>query len=152
VQPAPTVASEPTPTPTSPAIAGAETKPAPVLPAEKDEPELVVLAEDDKFIAVEEKTTTTAELSTDTGTSTAPTSTPQYANWAERLLASPKKTLEYSYIALSGLILIVILLMINKEIERHHLKHIFYGLALLVLMYLLLSASKAILVSEVIVK
>lgn len=165
VTPAPAPKPQPTPTaprpapvaPTpTPAVAGAETKPA-VLPAETEKPQLVVLAEDDKFIAVEEKATSTPELITDAPSGVNPAVSdaeivPEYSSWYERLLASPRKTLEYSYIALSGLILIVILLMINKEIERHHLKHIFYGLALLVLMYILLSASKALLVGEVMVK
>ncbi len=175
VKPTPAPAPKPTPTPkpaptqvavvtpsASPTVAGAESKPA-VLSEEKETPKatssdatkLVTLAEDDKFIAVEEVKTGKPELITDAPSGATPTSTeaaPKYASWSDRLLASPRKTLEYSYIALSGLILIVILLMVNKEIERHHLKHILYGLMLLVLMYILLSASKAILVGEVLVK
>lgn len=149
---------------TSPAVAGATAKPTapeaskPVVLAEEtpkpQETKLVTIAEDEKFIAVEEITTGTPELISDAPSNPASTTAevPKYSSWSDRLLASPKRTLEYSYIALSGLILIVILLMINKEIERHHLKHIFYGLALLVLMYLLLSASKAVLVGDVLVK
>lgn len=146
----PTVAGE---SKTKQVLAEQETRPEPVKPPST---KLVTLAEDEKFIAVQELSTTARpELIEDApsnpSTSTSST-TVKYANWADRLLSSPRKTLEYSYIALSGLILIVILLMINKEIERHHLKHIFYGLALLVLMYVLLSASKAILVGEVLIK
>jgi len=170
--PAPKPAPIPRPLPTqvavnptasaSPAVAGAQAKPI-VLAEEKEvqaEPKLIVLAEDDKFIAVEEVGTGKPELIQDGpaggGQASNPASSteaaPKYASWYDRLLASPRKTLEYSYIALSALILIVILLMVNKEIERHHLKHICYGLGLLVLMYILLSASKAILVGEVLIK
>jgi hypothetical protein len=146
---------------TSPTVAGATTKPSSqeaskpaVLAEETPKQNLVTIAEDEKFIAVEEITIGTPELISDAPSNPASTTaeTPKYSSWSDRLLASPKRTLEYSYIALSGLILIVILLMVNKEIERHHLKHIFYGLALLVLMYILLSASKAILIGDVLVK
>ncbi len=171
--PAPDQVAQPKPTPTqvavvtpnpAPTVAGtAESKEETRVAGESavTDQKLVTIAEDEKFIAVEEITPAgggqagTPELISDPPSGPATTTdapAPKYASWSERLLSSPHKTLEYSYIALSGLILIVILLMINKEIERHHLKHIFYGLLLLVLMYVLLSASKAVLVGEVLVK
>lgn len=143
--------------PSAPQVAGEAKQPEAAVLAEQTtapESKLEVIAEEDKFIAVQEVSTGEPELISDLPT--APVAVgepaPNYSSWSDRLLASPRKTLEYSYIALSGLILVVILLMINKEIERHHLKHILYGLLLLVLMYILLSASKAILVGEVLVK
>ncbi len=148
-QPVPAPIPVPTPKPET-QIAGAGE-----VSNEETEPDtkLVTLAEDDKFIAVQEVTTGEPELISDapSGPAVQPEA-PQYSTWYQRFVSSPQKTLEYSYIALSGLILITILLMTMKEIQRHHLKHIAYGVLLLFLMIGLLATSKALIVGQVLVK
>jgi uncharacterized protein YkwD len=155
-QPQPVPSTQNSPEASEPEVAGEEVLVQEEEPAPEPEKTLVVLAEDDKFIAVQEvQEGENPELISDPPSNSQPaqmSEAPKYSTWYERLAASPRRTLEYSYIAISGLILLVILLMVNKEIQRHHLKHICYGLLMLVLMFSLLSASKAILIGEVVVK
>ncbi len=66
-----------------------------------------------------------------------------YASGWERLIASPKKTLQYFYMILAALIVLSLAAVFLVEVGRQHLLHIFYGFSLLLLMGFFIYAARA---------
>lgn len=60
-----------------------------------------------------------------------------YSSTFERLISSPSMLLSLTYLFLGFLILIFIVLILLIEINRHHFRHIFYGIALILLILIL---------------
>ncbi len=64
------------------------------------------------------------------------TTNPSYSSFFEKILFSGSYYIELSYFLLIGIIIMAILLMIVIEVEKHHKKHIIYGVLMLAIVVL----------------
>ncbi len=110
---------------TQPEIAGAstETTPKPTLKIIEQ-----VDKEKEKFMGVEnttllESTPETPRVST----------TDKYSTWYQRIAVSPTNTIKAIYSTILALVLIAMILVLSKEYQKHHYKHLMMGLLLIVL-------------------
>ncbi len=55
------------------------------------------------------------------------------SNWYMRLAVQPTNTIKIVYGTIFGLILVAMILVFSKEYQRHHTKHLFFGLLLITL-------------------
>lgn len=74
-----------------------------------------------------------------------------YSSSLEKILTSPQKTVRYSYWIIGAIIILALILMVFIEIKRQHPLHIFYGLALLVLLAVGVYFSQQIAISSIVV-
>jgi len=116
-----------------PSVAGATTENIPkenIIP----EPKVKVIEETDKLITVknenatEEQTPTIVENQNNKPMST----------WYERFIISPTKTIKTIYFVILGLILLSMILMLSKEYQKHHTKHLILGILLIVIILALI--------------
>jgi len=146
--PAKQVAIAPTTETIEPTVAGATTSntPKPVPTATNTpkvvttpkiamapvEPKITVINEADKFIAVKNDEVAAAPIPLVTTTvETKPMST-----WYERLIVTPTKAIKTIYSILFSLILISMGLMLTKEYQKHHAKHLVMGMAMIFILVL----------------
>ena len=84
----------------------------------------------EKFIAVEN----TSNSSTTVKTAEAPKIvTDKYSTWYQRLAVNPTNTIKAIYGTIVGFALLSILLVLSKEYQKHHYKHLLMGVLLIVL-------------------
>jgi len=116
------------------------------------EENLVVLEETDTFISVEDTgQTAPVEEPTVGGTeATGLVAQPDVSIW-QRLLSQPRTLLEWAYIVLGALVLLVLTAMILVEVEVQHPRHIAYGVGLLVLMLVLLYINRTMILPELLI-
>ena len=74
-----------------------------------------------------------------------------YSTWFDRVLASPEKSLSLAYIILSIIILTGLISMIFVEIKRYHLRMIFLGVGLLIVILGLFFIYKNIIISPLLI-
>lgn len=76
----------------------------------------------------------------------------QYASKLEEFLATPRTALFYIYVAIIIIVSISLLLNIFVEIRRQHSRHIFYGITLLLMLFLLVFANKSAFLSPLLIR
>jgi hypothetical protein len=108
-------------------------------------PPLKVLSESDTYIAVE------SQPIPENGSQIAVAQNAVESSWFEKALVSPKRTMNTLYLLLGGVILLSLILMISIEIRKQHLKHIAYGVGLLVLILALSYIYRTFIFAHVIV-
>ena len=84
-------------------------------------------------------------------TSIGTTTNLKYSNWFEKLLMSPKKWLSLSYLILSSLIILGLILMIFIEIKRQQWRYIFLGVGLLAIIIGLLYIYESVLFAPLLI-
>lgn len=145
--PAKQVAIAPTTKTIEPTVAGATTSntPKPVPTATKIpkvvttpkvavvtvEPKVTVINEADKFIAVKNDEVAATPIPLTTTVEAKPMST-----WYQRLIVTPTNAIKVIYSILFGLILISMGLMLTKEYQKHHAKHLVMGMAMIFILIL----------------
>src|SRR3989338_512287 len=124
-KPAPLAVASPAPTLTSVVHAKAGTTPQPG--SEK----VVPIISDNQFIAV--RNTDVGDAAPTSSESDVPTTlgTTEYATLPQKVLSSPKMFLDLAYLLVAALVLFAILLSLGIELRKHHAKHIFSGLVML---------------------
>lgn len=107
-------------------------------------PEIQTIEETDKFIAVKNNSVIN-EASNEVPSTYAVAQNDvskkensKLSTWYERLIVNPVNVIRYVYLAILGLVFIAILLMLKKEYQKHHKKHLAMGLALMLVMIVLI--------------
>lgn len=106
-------------------------------------PEVKVIEETDKFIAVKNNVIQNEMSEVPSNSAIAETygnneKNTKLSTWSDRFIVSPTKTIEYIYISILGLVLVATALMLKKEYQRHHRKHLAMGLALMLVIIVLI--------------
>jgi len=103
----------------------------------EDKTEVKIIEETDKFIVAKNENVT--EEVTPVVTSTLPQNKSEsISTWYDRFIVNPTNTIKYIYVTILGLIIIAISLMLTKEYQEHHKKHITMGFALMFVVIVLL--------------
>jgi len=103
----------------------------------EDKIEVKIIEETDKFIVA--KNENVIEEVAPVVTSTLPQNKSEsISTWYDRFIVNPTNTIKYIYITILGLIIIAISLMLTKEYQEHHKKHIAMGFALMFVVIVLL--------------
>lgn len=111
-----------------PSVAGATTE---NIPKENiiQEPKVKVIEETDKLITVKNENATEEQ----TPTIVENQNIKPMSTWYERFIISPTKTIKTIYFVILGLILLSMILMLSKEYQKHHTKHLILGIILIVI-------------------
>ena len=135
-------------------VAGASTE-NPILPEEKQPkvedkfPNIKIIEETDKLIVVqndisENKISENVNSSNDIAqTDVSNGKNTKVSTWYERFIVSPTNTIVYIYITILGLVLIATILMLKKEYQEHHKKHLIFGFVLIFLIIILICVISA---------
>lgn len=141
-EPAPAQVPEPAPAPVpepTPSVAGAENESPKVAITPKEVVKVVVpkvepVVEEERFVAVKNVEVEEIEIAP---APAEPTPAP-HVSWWERLVVSPEKAVRIVYMSIMAGIVLAMSLMLLKEYEKHHLKHLSLGLSVVVAVALLL--------------
>src|SRR3989338_91123 len=129
-RPAPIVVPTPSPTLTAVAHAQACTKPQPgeesVLPVVTSREFVAV-----RNVDVPEPVPAVSKSSSLQPPASSVESATQYATLPQKVLSSPKMLLDLAYLLVVALVLFAILLSLGIELKKHHAKHVFSGLLML---------------------
>lgn len=117
----------------TPGVAGVSTENI-VKEEAKEDLNIKVIEETDKFIVVRnEDAIVESEPFLQDDLQTKPLST-----WYERFLVNPTSAVRYIYITILSIIMISVLLMLSKQYQKHHTKHLVMGIILIGIITILL--------------
>jgi len=120
----------------APAVASAEVESSPIV-----EPEVTIVSEIDRFVAVKNTQVTDESLATNLG-SEGKVGTPvtKYGTTPAKILSSPGSLLDIIYFIIAIIIAIAMFISLTIELKRHHGKHLITGLFLILLLGVLIYA------------
>ncbi|HEY4514898.1 MAG TPA: hypothetical protein VJJ22_01940, partial [Candidatus Paceibacterota bacterium] len=117
-------------------VASAEVESSPIV-----EPEVTIVSEIDRFVAVKNTQVTDESLATNLG-SEGKVGTPvtKYGTTPAKILSSPGSLLDIIYFIIAIIIAIAMFISLTIELKRHHGKHLITGLFLILLLGVLIYA------------